>query len=174
MKHATRNDVARQVLIIDLAKNFSIPLEEVVSGNFDYRCRCPSVEHKSGKERTSSLYVNSKDNDFFCYGCNKGSSSIDFYMLCSNKNFSDALKDLKELVKVPGKYQDVVEQKKVVFPFQVETSEIIRNFLIKNPKKIKEIEGLLKKIDQLMETNKENPEKIQIMNEKLMKFLEEK
>lgn len=174
MKNVTRNDVARQVFITDIAKQFSIPLEEVVSGNFDYRCRCPSVEHKAGKERTSSLYINSKDNDFFCYGCNRGASSIDFYMLCTEKNFSDALKDLKSLVKVPGKYLDVLEQKKVVFPFQVETSEIIRNFLVKNPKKIKEMEGLLKRLDNLTEIYKDNPEKIKLMNQKLLKFLEEK
>jgi DNA primase len=174
MKNVTRNDVAKQVLIVDIAKTFSIPLEEVTSGNFDYRCRCPSTDHKSGKERTSSLYINSKDNDFFCYGCNKGTSSIDFYMLCSEKNFSDALKDLKELVAIPGKYQDVVEQKKIVFPFQVDTSEIIRNFLIKNPEKINKIDHILRKIDVLSEIHKDDPDKIKNMNEKLINFLEGK
>jgi DNA primase len=174
MKNVTRNDVAKQVLIVDIAKTFSIPLEEVTSGNFDYRCRCPSTDHKSGKERTSSLYINSKDNDFFCYGCNKGTSSIDFYMLCSEKNFSDALKDLKELVAIPGKYQDVVEQKKIVFPLQVDTSEIIRNFLIKNPEKINKIDHILRKIDVLSEIHKDDPDKIKNMNEKLINFLEGK
>lgn len=175
MKIASRTDIAKQVKILELAAQFGIQLDSTSAGNFDYRCRCPSQDHKHGREKTSSCYINSRDNNFFCYGCNQGVSSIDFYMFCTGKTFSEAMVDMRSMVKNPGAYQDVIEQKKVVFPFLLDTSTIIRNFLILHPEEIGNMNGLLKKIDKIsFDLAKEDPDKIERMNEKLKKMLESK
>lgn len=175
MKIASRTDIAKQVKIIELAAKFGIQLESTSAGNFDYRCRCPSSNHKQGKEKTSSCYINSRDNNFFCYGCNQGVSSIDFYMFCTDKTFSEAMVEMRDLVKNPGAYQDIVEHKKVILPFLMDTSLIIRNFLKENPEQIDNMTSLLKKIDRIsFELSKEEPEQVEKMNEKLKKLLESK
>jgi len=172
MKIASRTDIAKQVKILELAAKFGIQVEVTSAGNFDHRCRCPSPDHKQGREKTSSCYINSRDNNFFCYGCNQGVSSIDFYMFCAGKTFSEAMVEMRELVKNPGAYQDVIEHKKVVFPHLMDTSNIIREFLKENPSQIDNLNNLMKKVDRIsFETSKEDPDKIQQMNEKLKKIL---
>ena len=57
-----KEDILDGVLIIDVAKMFKINLEGISSGNFTFRCKCPSDDHKSGRERTSSLYIDSVNN----------------------------------------------------------------------------------------------------------------
>lgn len=171
MSLATKADVLNQVKIFDLAKDFGIRLESASAGNFDYRCRCVSSSHR---EKTASLYIDSIDNNFHCFGCSAGSSVIDFYMLCADKEFSEAFQDLKEMVKVPGKYQDVVTQKKVVFPLLLDSSKIIREYLTKHPDQLDEMTNLLKKVDKLsFDTATEDPEKIKEMNIKLKAMLED-
>jgi hypothetical protein len=80
--------------------------------------------------------------------------------------------EMRELVKNPGAYQDVIEHKKVVFPHLMDTSNIIREFLKENPSQIDNLNNLMKKVDRIsFETSKEDPDKIQQMNEKLKKIL---
>lgn len=172
MKTASRTDIAKQVKILDLARKFGIAVESASAGNFDYRCRCPSPDHKMGKEKTSSCYINSRDNNYYCYGCNKGVSSIDFYMSCADKTFAEAMQEMKEMVKNPGAYHDIVDQKRAAFPILIETSEIIRAFLIKNPEQMKNMTNILKKIDRIsFELAKEDADKIEEMNKKLKNIL---
>lgn len=169
---ATRSDVVNQVKILDIARSFNIGLESISSGNFDYRCKCPHPEHKSGREKTPSLYINSKDNNFYCYGCNIGSSVIDFYMACTGLDFLGSLQKLKELVKSPGKYQEKIERKKEVLPFLIENSEIIRAFLISNPDLIDDFDSVLKKIDnRLFDQKNEDPEVVSKINQKLKEMI---
>ena len=174
MKIISRNDVARDVKILDLVVKFDIPIESVSAGKFDYRCKCPSPDHKMGKEKTSSCYINSTDNNFYCYGCNKGVSSIDFYMSCSGKTFAEAMQDLKDQVKSHGNYQEVVEKKRATFTLLLDTSELIRSFLIKNPNRMKEMTAFLKKVDSIsFDESKEDADKIERMNKKIEKMLRE-
>lgn len=169
---ATRTDVVNQVKILDIANLFNIGLESIASGNFDCRCKCPHPEHKSGREKTPSLYINSRDNNFYCYGCNIGSSVIDFYMACTGLDFLESLQKLKEFVKVPGKYQEKVDKKKEVLPFLIENSEIIRSFLIANPELIDDFDSVLKKIDnKFFEQKSEDPEAIDKVNQKLKEMI---
>jgi hypothetical protein len=94
-------------------------------------------------------------------------------MFCTGKTFSEALSDMKPMVKNPGAYQDVVEQKRVVFPVLMETSSIIRSFLIKYPEQIHNMNSLMKKIDRIsFDLAKEDPDQIEQMNEKLKRMLE--
>ena len=64
----SKQSILDTVSILDIAESFGIELEEVCSSNFSHRCRCPSKNHKSGSE-TASLYINSKDNNFYYCGC---------------------------------------------------------------------------------------------------------
>lgn len=172
MKTVSRTDIAKQVKILDLARKFGVAVESASAGNFDYRCRCPSPDHKMGKEKTSSCYINSRDNNYYCYGCNKGVSSIDFYMSCADKTFAEAMQEMKDMVKNPGAYQDVIDQKRAAFPILVETSEIVRNFLKENPEQLKNMTNLLRKIDRIsFDMAKEDADKIEEMNQKLKKML---
>ncbi len=167
-KRVTREDIVKQVSIESIANYFDISLEPVSAGNFDFRCKCPSDAHKSGKESTPSLYINKVKNDFFCYGCNEGSSVIDFYMMCSNKNFREAFADLSLWVENPGKYGKELISKKSELSILLENSSIIRKFLINNPGKLEDITGLLIKLDKaIFEDHKDNPDYIAKLNNKL-------
>jgi len=82
------------------------------------------------------------------------------------------MQEMKEMVKNPGAYHDIVDQKRVAFPILVETSEIIRTFLIKNPEQMKNMNNILKKIDRIsFELAKEDADKIEEMNKKLKNIL---
>jgi DNA primase len=167
-KRVTREDIVKQVSIESIANYFDIALEPVSAGNFDFRCKCPSDSHKSGKESTPSLYINKVKNDFFCYGCNEGSSVIDFYMMCARKDFRESFSDLSSWVEDPGKYGKNSSPKKSELSILLENSSIIRNFLIKNPDKLDNITGLLTKLDKaIFEDHKDDPEYIAKLNNKL-------
>jgi len=167
-KKVTREDIVRQISIESVAKCFNIELEIVSAGNFDFRCKCPSESHKGGRESTPSLYINKTKNDFFCYGCNEGSSVIDFYMMCSSKDFRESFIELSGWVEDPGKYAKKNVQKQTELSVLLDNSIIIRNFLIKNPDKLKDIDSLLKKIDKaIFEDHKDDSEYISRLNNKL-------
>ena len=93
----SKTDILKNISIVKVAEECSINLERVSSGNFDYRCKCPSREHKHASERTSSCYINSIDNNFYCFGCNAGYNVIDFYILSEEVGFSDAMNFLRDL-----------------------------------------------------------------------------
>jgi DNA primase len=172
MKLATKTDIVKQVKILDLANQFNIGLESASAGNFDYRCKCPAPDHKHGKEKTPSLYINTRDNNFYCYGCNRGVSCIDFYMMCADKSFAEAIQEMRPMVKSPGTYQDVVDQKRAVTPILISSSEIIRSFLISNPEKIDDLTPMLKKLDGIyFDSSKEDAELFERINLKIKKIL---
>ncbi len=149
-KYVTKEDIVQHVRITDIAKEFGIDLEFAASGNFDLRCKCPSEEHKNGNERTSSCYIDSKNNNFYCFGCGVGSNCIDFYMACMGINFSEAMKALKprvDLSKVKGKR---IEQLPNNFSILLETSALFRKIMISNPKDLKWINNIMKRTDQYL------------------------
>jgi DNA primase len=168
----SRNDIVKQVSIETVAAEFQIELESISAGNFDWRCKCPSEEHKHGMEKTSSLYINIKKNDFFCYGCNAGSSVIDFYMLCTKKDFASSFRDLKEFVKHPGKYKDSAIKKADNLQVLLHNSKIIREHLLSNNDGIHGMNEFLIKLDQnLFEVHKDEVEYVEKINKKLEKKL---
>ena len=93
-------------------------------------------------------------------------------MSCADKTFAEAMQEMKEMVKNPGAYHDIVDQKRVAFPIFVETSEIVRTFLKENPEQLKNMTNLLRKIDRIsFDMAKEDADKIEEMNQKLKKML---
>lgn len=98
MKRYTKQEILSSVSILDLAKKFSLNLECISSGNFTHRCKCPSPDHKSGSERTGSLYIDSVNNNFYCFGCGASNNVIDFYILRNGCDFSTAITEMSEHV----------------------------------------------------------------------------
>tara|TARA_R100000152_G_C6660439_1_gene99474 strand:- start:22 stop:492 length:471 start_codon:yes stop_codon:yes gene_type:complete len=121
-------DILRNVSIVEVAESCSIDLERVSSGNFDYRCKCPSKDHKHGSERTSSCYINSADNNFYCFGCNAGYNVIDFYMLSNDISFSEAMSSLRTMVDESDISSDRVVAKRGNFSILMEISSFIRKY----------------------------------------------
>lgn len=98
LKKASKEAILDSVYITTIAQDYGINLELISSGNFTHRCRCPSKDHKHGSERTSSLYIDAKNNNFYCFGCGATSNAIDFYMLCEDVDFSQAMAELSKFV----------------------------------------------------------------------------
>ena len=144
----SKEEINVAIRITDLANRFSISLEAVNSGNFTHRCKCPSKEHKSGSERTGSLYIDEANNNFYCFGCGASNNVIDFYILCKDVDFSTAILELSESVD-PTKVSNVPRKQKVVnFSQLLEISSLFRRTQIRHPEDIEWIEGLMKKTDQ--------------------------
>lgn len=151
MRKYSKEEINASVRITDLANKFSIALEQVNSGNFTHRCRCPSKEHKSGSERTGSLYIDEDNNNFYCFGCGASNNVIDFYILCKGVDFSTSLVELSEFVD-PDKVKKVVSKKHVSnFSQLLELSNLFRRIQIKYPNDIEWIEKLMKKTDNYLD-----------------------
>lgn len=126
----SKDDIVLNVKITDLAKEFGIQLEDVVSSKFNYRCRCPSPNHKNGYERTPSCYINSQDNDFICYGCNASLNSIDFYMLCTGLSFGDAMGELKKRIQHGTGVQKTYNIEENNYTLLLEISKLFRKTML--------------------------------------------
>lgn len=147
MSILAKDEIIEQIKIVELAKEFNIYLESI-SGNYDFKCKCPSLEHKGGSERTGSCFINSQKNTFYCYGCNKGYNSIDFYMLCADVNFAKALAELKTRVKLGLKSNHADPVKTNNFSILLKTSHLFRKLLLKHPEDQVWIEKLIEAYDQ--------------------------
>jgi len=151
MKRFTKEEILKGASIIDVAKSFSIPLENICSGNFTHRCRCPSPDHKSGSERTGSLYIDSVNNNFYCFGCGATNNVIDFYILKTQCDFSTAMLELSEFVD-PAKISNVIsEKRKSNFSILLKISELFRMVQLEHPEDKKWIEQVMKKTDRYIE-----------------------
>ena len=140
--------IKNQVKIIDLCDEFSIRLELVNNGSFTHRCRCPY--HKSGNERTPSLYIDSENNTFYCYGCGASNTVINFYNLFyPDYDEKDCVMDLKDRIDSTRKYPKRIVQNN--FQLQIEMSGLLRYYNRKFPSRFEEIRGIQKELDLKME-----------------------
>ena len=124
-----KKTINKCIKILDIAEEFGIPVEEYGTGNFTHRCKCPNVSHKSGSERTGSLYIDERGNNFYCFGCGESSWAIDFYMLCKNCNFQTALYELAN--KVPKDFKiesSIIENDN--YEILLEISDVMRNYIV--------------------------------------------
>lgn len=172
MKRYSKEDILNSVNILELAKNFSIPVEDVCSGNFTHRCRCPSPEHKSGSERTGSLYIDGDNNNFYCFGCGASNNVIDFYILKTNCDFSTAISEMSELVdptKVTGKPS---VRKKNNFVSLLVISEMFREAQKSNPTDLDWIERLMERADDyISEIDRYDTKKTKALEVKIYSLL---
>ena len=137
--------IKKHVSIADISSKFDIPLEEVCVGNFTHRCKCPSKNHKSGSERTGSCYIDANKNNFYCFGCQAGSSSIDFYMICTDLSFPDAVDCLTPLV---ADIKDF-ERKRVYSNYSIllEISDMFKEKIEESPFSIDQIKSVMRQTD---------------------------
>jgi len=151
LRRYSKEELIKAVNIVDLAERFAIGLDPINSGNFTHRCKCPSKEHKGGTERTGSLYIDSDNNNFYCFGCSASNNAIDFYMLCKDVDFSAALQALSDIVD-PAKIGKVSTKKRSVNMLQLfEISTSFREIQKAHPEDLEWIEGFMKKTDQFLE-----------------------
>lgn len=146
----SKEELLHSVKILDLAEKFLISLEPVNSGNFTHRCKCPSSDHKSGSERTGSLYIDDDNNNYFCFGCQSSNNVVDFYMMCKDTDFSTAIMELSDIVD-PAKVTRVKRGSAATnFPQQLDISVLFRTVQLKYPEDIPWIEGVMKKTDEFI------------------------
>lgn len=148
LKSVSKQDIINQVNIVDIAEEFEIDLESISSGNFNWRCKCPAKDHKGGLERTPSLYIDSINNNYYCYGCQSSFNCLDFYMICADVSFSEALSILRERVKPTGKKS--FEIKRDNLPIIMEISKLFRETIYSHPKDLKWINGTMQKTDSYL------------------------
>lgn len=165
--------IKKYVNILDITEKFGIDVEEVSVGNFTHRCKCPNKNHKSGTERTGSCYINGEKNNFYCFGCQANNSSIDFYMLCSDLSFSEALDCLRPMV---SDIYDDLEYKKKENNFDIlfEMSQMIYDKIKENPFCIDQIKSVMKQVDDYTSTMKPSEiKKARFLKYKLEKKLKD-
>lgn len=140
--------IKNQISILDICEEFSIKLENVNNGSFTHRCRCPF--HKDGNERTPSLYIDSTNNTFFCYGCGAGNTVINFYNLFfPDYEELDCVNDLRSRIDSTKKYPKKIVQNN--FQLQIEMSGLLRYYNQKFPDRFEEIKDIQKELDLKME-----------------------
>lgn len=155
IKRYSKSQLIKVIKILSLCEKESINLEAIVSGNFTHRCKCPFSSHKSGKERTQSLYIDSINNNFYCFGCGASNNSIDFYMLLKEIDFSTAITELSSLVNPSDLSDDtsISEIKRNNFSILIEISSVFRSlYLDEKMRNEKWIDDLSRKTDLKLET----------------------
>lgn len=148
MKFVRKEHILRDVKIVDLAEEFGIILEPAASGNFDICCRCPSKEHKNGNERTGSLYIDSQNNNFYCFGCSASSNVIDFYMLCADVDFSSAMKELRGRVDHGNADSIPPVKRRSNFSIIFGMSQFFRQTMLSHPSDLKWISKIMQITDK--------------------------
>lgn len=174
MKRYSKEEILKAVSIVDLADKFSIPLERVCSGNFTHRCKCPSPEHKSGSERTGSLYIDGENNNFYCFGCGASNNVIDFYILKTGSDFMTSISDLSELVD-PNKVSASTNSARKVSNFLIllSISNMFRRAQKENPSDIEWIESVMRKTDEyIAEIDRYDIKRSKALSSKLHKLFE--
>jgi DNA primase len=144
----SKEQILLNVKISDVAESVGISLEEVNTGNFTHRCKCPSPDHKGGLERTGSLYIDDDRNNFYCFGCNASNNVIDFYILCTDKTFSESIKELSTFVDKKNLKRSKTHIKNTIFSVLLEISHYYRGLLRAHPDDMEWIELMMKKTDE--------------------------
>jgi DNA primase len=150
VKFVSKEDIVRQVKILDICDEFGIDVEPISSGNFNWRCTCPAKNHKGGNERTPSLYIDSVNNNYYCYGCQSSHNCLDFYMICADVNFSEALSELRTRV-TKGSGKKYTNLNADNLPILLEISKLFRETIYSHPEDLKWLNGLMKQTDEYLE-----------------------
>lgn len=175
-KTVGKADIIKHVKVIDIADEFGIDLEDASSGNFDLRCICPSKNHKNGSETSGSLYIDSENNNFYCFGCSMGSNCIDFYMMCADVGFIDAFNLLRKRVDPELASEDGISgRRENNLLILLEISSMIKAAIYKNPRDLKWINALMKQTDSYLKDIKATDMSSAIkLREKIKSVLQER
>lgn len=172
--YISKEDITSGVLILDLTDEFGIDTEEVSSGNFNRRCRCPSQNHKNGGERTGSLYIDSVKNNFYCFGCGAGSNSIDFYMLCAGITFGEAVSKLRTRVEPKSSERNFTVEVNNFYTL-LQISNLFRETMLEHKEDLKWINELMKHSDQfILELDQQDDSKAQALLNKIEQTIQKR
>lgn len=144
----SKSQILSTIKISDIADSYGITMTDVSSGNFTHKCKCPSPEHKSGLERTGSLYVDDLNNNFYCFGCGASNNAIDFYMLCSGDSFSEAITELSKRIN-PSKVRSTFrKEKQNIFPILLDISNYFREMQLGHPDDLEWLSLVMERADK--------------------------
>jgi DNA primase len=147
MRRLSKEQILSSIKISDIADRFGISMIESPSGNFTHKCKCPGKDHKGGTERTGSLFVDNDNNNYYCFGCGSSNNVIDFYMLCSDKTFSEAIEDISGFVDKANLVPTKTVVKGSIFTTILNLSHFFRETMLRHPDDIEWIESVMKKSD---------------------------
>lgn len=172
--YITKDDITSGVRITDLLDEFGIDSEEVSSGNFNRRCRCPSSNHKSGGERTGSLYIDTIKNNFYCFGCGAGSNSIDFYMVCTGITFGEAVSKLRTRVEPSSSSREYTVETNNFYTL-LQISHLFRETMLAHKDDLKWINNLMKYSDDfIMDISPQDDQRASALLNKIQKTIEDR
>lgn len=80
-------DSIKKISLIEVLRSYNIEVKHI--GINRSHCCCPFHE-----EKTPSCVIYEDQNSFYCYGCGKGGSVIDFIMFMKQYTFFQACRDL--------------------------------------------------------------------------------
>lgn len=125
-----------KVNILDILDKYGVEYNQISAGNFTHKLKCPFPNHLDGQERTASLYVSEKENNFCCFGCNSTGSVIDFIMLFSGIPYYKALEILSKIAGIEkiddlGEFQPIekTDPDHTVLSHVFKAGILIREFL---------------------------------------------
>ena len=173
--------------ILDILDKYNIDYVRTSSGNFTHKLRCPFPNHLKGQERTASLCVSEKNNDFHCYGCNANGNVITLVMLLLGIPYYRALELLAKLSGITGSNIDEelllprekIDPNHTTMPYIFKSGVLIREFLRNMHQSENYIKWCLwadkqfKRLDHYLDTlNDEQWEVTKKYHDKLCKYLE--
>jgi DNA primase len=165
LKKYSKEELIKSVRIVEVADKLGIPLEDVQTGNFTHRCRCPSPKHN---ERTGSLFIDSINNNFYCFGCCASNNVIDFYILAATSDFIGAINYLSELVDPNKIVVADSEKKETNFNDLLKISIGFKKILRKYPEDFDWITSIMEKTDRYVESiDRHDVERVKILQKKL-------
>ena len=80
--------------ILDVVQYLNIDLIENFSGSFTHKAICPFSFHKGGNENTASFRLDSKNNKYWCYGCNSGGNTANLIQLMIGCPYQEGLRKI--------------------------------------------------------------------------------
>ena len=171
----SKDDISKFVSILDIADEFDIKLEEIYSGTFTHKCKCPSKNHKNGNETTAACNIDAENNKFWCFVCNAGLSVIDFYMLCTERDFSSAIIELSKRITDGYTSQPFTIGKKNNFQILFDISSLFREAMLTHSDDLKWINEIMKKTeDYILLIDKYDLNKTSLLLEKLKSTLKKR
>lgn len=144
----SKEEIVKSVRILQVAEKLQIQTEEVCSGNFTHKCRCPSPRHR---ERTGSLFIDSYNNNFYCFGCCASNNVIDFYILATSSDFVGAINFLSDMIDPEQVVTEKSEKKESTFNDLLKISLGFRKLLKKYPEDFDWITSIMERTDQHIE-----------------------
>lgn len=176
--------VLDKVNMIDIISKYKLDFTESSSGNFTHKMKCPLPIHLDGQERTASFYFN--EESWHCFGCNGGSSPIDFICYYEGIPYYKAVEKISKLYRLVNVGEDELEEinstkvpiEHTITPYIYHTGLVIREHLkgITNgnrPKWKRWADKQFKKLDYYFENySDERWEEVKANQEKIIQIIQ--